>query len=154
MTTNQPDILDQIILLLEQKKPTTMLFRTTKFSLITTLILSVHTPVLADINWVKIDASSDGNSVYVETSSISTDGNIVRYWLGQQSPNGVKIKKTLSYLSGNCQTKLLRIRILASFDENDNILDSSHDGDKGQLYAAKPGSIAYKSLRYACAQNP
>lgn len=123
------------------------------------ILTIVSSAAMAD--WVKIN-NKDNLTTYVDPSTISKDGNIVKMWGVVDLKESRKEQDGKSFLSAkglqefNCEAKQIRKLSLTLFSGNMGVGEVVHtysDADKWKWTPVEPGSISETMLNAACKKN-
>jgi len=95
------------------------------FKTIMMAALVVSSPVVASATWVIINSSQE-SKFYIDTSSVSENGGVVKAWLKKivSTPAQDKIRTIIQRWEINCNSHTWRVTSEALYDTNGNLLGS------------------------------
>jgi hypothetical protein len=96
----------------------------------------------------RVVAGYDDELNWVDTLSIERERNTVRFWLQTNYPDiRNKAIRTIKLLEGRCSDYSVTLLTAASFNRQDNLVESS---DEREVAQAPKGSPAYDSIKAVC----
>jgi hypothetical protein len=110
------------------------------------LPLALVTQPASAATWLLVVDSESGGSSYIDTDSIRRDESTVWYWAKNIMSNG----SFITYQSGDCNARLIRMREFHRYTSNGTLIGSSTPGDYGPLSRVIPDSVGEALLEQAC----
>lgn len=121
-----------------------------KISVVAALLFIIPSPALA-ADWVLVGTAVDESiTLYIDTSSIKSNGSIRRYWQRIEEVNDPKVKTTLALYESNCATdQRRRLQLIIYLVDGTN--ESYPNLSKPWAYVA-PGTGTEVAHNFVCAQ--
>ena len=111
------------------------------------MLTLIPTAALAS-DWVEVSVSDAGDITYVDRSSISRSGPIIRYWQRREiSSADPERKETISLRENNCATGQTRVLQLTTYTRNGKNITSS---DPGLWDYVTPDTVGMTAHKFLC----
>lgn len=115
----------------------------------------------AQANWVRLVTDADKEVWYINPGSIQRNGPIRFFWVYRNTINsrpifteqGKNVYGMTAYLSADCRSGAVRIRMAEFFDERDQLVTKANPGDRGPAgngFSGQP--VAQAMTKYVCTQ--
>lgn len=119
-------------------------------------VLLGSSSVLAQQQWTKVGQDSQGDTYYVEASSIQRNGIFriyavfTEYTKPQEITPGVTAVSGVAFQKTNCQTRTTQIRAVRYMGANNAIVLQEADSDRAPFLSPPPGTIGRAVADFVC----